>query len=273
MGMRATAIGPVRTRRSFEEAVSQIAEAIRAGDFGVGDRLPSERVLATTMEISRPTLREALRVLREAGVLASLDGALTVVSEKIPLGVLERRSELRIGEVAQVLEARRLLEPRVAQLAGMYADEQDLEELGEILERQRAAAGDRERVRLLDTRFHLAIARATRNHVVVELTRSLLRRVEIARDMALRTPVEPRRVIEMHERTLRAITAGDPQAIDAAMDEHLAYLEVIWERESGRPRLRRPPDFLISKAGKSPADGSSRSGGETDSQPVEGTEE
>ena len=244
------AIGPVRTRRSFEEAVWQIAEAIRAGDLAVGERLPSERSLAATMEISRPTLREALRVLREAGVLASRDGALTVASEKIPVGVLERRSELRIGEVAQVLEARRLLEPRVAQLAGLYATEQDLDELGEILRRQRMAAGDRERVRVLDTRFHLAIAKATRNAVVVELTRSLLRQVEIARDMALRAPVEPERVVQMHDRTLRAIAAGDPREIEEAMDEHLAFLEGIWERESGRPRLRVPPDFLISSANR-----------------------
>lgn len=239
---------PVRTRRSFEEALQQIADAIRAGDLQVGDRLPSERVMAERMEISRPTLREAVRVLREAGVLASREGAVTVIAERVPPDVLAQRSELRMGEVAQVLEARRLLEPRVAQLAGLYATDDDLEELAALIARQRAAGADRERVRILDTRFHLAVARASRNQVVVELTRTLLRHVEIARDMALRAAIEPDTVVELHERTLEAIRGGDPATIEAAMDHHLSYLESIWERESGRPRLRPLPQFLISKA-------------------------
>ena len=58
---------PVSSRRTFEEAVEQIAERIKAGDLHVGDRLPSERELAALMRISRPTLREAVKVLAEAG--------------------------------------------------------------------------------------------------------------------------------------------------------------------------------------------------------------
>ncbi len=253
---------PVRTRRSFEEAVQQIADAIRAGDLALGERLPSERVLAEQMGISRPTLREAVRVLREAGVLASREGAVTVIAERIPLGILEERSLLRMGEVAQVLEARRLLEPRVAQLAGLYATDEDLDQLATLVSRQREAGGDRERVRILDTRFHLAIARATRNQVVVELTRTLLRHVEIARDMALRTPIEPERVLELHLRTLEAIRSGDPAAIEAAMDHHLSHLEGIWEQESGRPRLRTPPEFLISRAAGASLGGAALAAGE-----------
>ena len=52
---------PVATRRTFEEAVEQIAEKIKAGDLHTGDRLPSERELAAQMRISRPTLREAIQ--------------------------------------------------------------------------------------------------------------------------------------------------------------------------------------------------------------------
>ena len=60
---------PVSSRRTFEEAVEQIAEKIKSGDLHIGDRLPSERELAAQMRISRPTLREAVRTLAEAGVL------------------------------------------------------------------------------------------------------------------------------------------------------------------------------------------------------------
>lgn len=237
---------PVRTRRTFEEALDQIVDAIRAGDLRLGERVPSERALASRLEVSRPTLREALRILSDAGVLGREQrGALTVLTEEIPHSLIRERSGIRIGEVAQVLEARRLFEPRVAQLAGFYADEDDLAAMRRTIALQRELAADRERVRVLDTRFHLAMARATKNATVLEQMRLLLRHVEIARDMALRTPLEPELIIESHERTLAAIAGGDPEQIDAAMDEHLSFLERLWEAESGRPRLRRLPPFLL----------------------------
>jgi DNA-binding FadR family transcriptional regulator len=236
---------PVRSRRTFEEALEQIADAIRAGDLRAGDRLPSERTLAAQMEISRPTLREAMKVLTEAGVVESRSDGTYVRSEWLPVELIEQRSQMRLGEVAQVLEARRLFEPRVALLAAAYATEADLEAMQQTIDLQREAPADRERVRVLDTRFHLAMARATRNDIVVAQMQLLLRHVEIARDMALRAPIEPEQVIHTHERTLQAIARAQPDEIEAAMDGHLAYLERIWEEESGRPRLRQPPPFLL----------------------------
>jgi|SRR6185437_6581945 len=106
---------PVGTRRTFEEAVEQITDSIF-----VGDRLPAERTLAALMQISRPTLREAIRVLTDAGVLeVKRSGGTSVASDYVPRDVIRGRSELRVSEVTAVLETRRLLEPRVAQLAAL----------------------------------------------------------------------------------------------------------------------------------------------------------
>ena len=82
---------PVATRRTFEEAVEQIAEKVKAGELHVGDRLPSERELAARMRISRPTLREAVKVLAEAGVLEvrrGQAGGIFVAAELVPRDVL-----------------------------------------------------------------------------------------------------------------------------------------------------------------------------------------
>ncbi|MBI4501172.1 MAG: FadR family transcriptional regulator [Gemmatimonadetes bacterium] len=243
---------PVKTRTTFEEAVQQIADAIRAGDLHIGDRLPSERALAHQMAISRPTLREAVKLLAEAGVIevkVGPAGGMFVRSDVIPLDLIEERSKLRISEVSGVLEARRLLEPRVAQLAGLYATETDFEGMQKTIDLQRQHADDRERFLQLDLRFHMRIARATQNSTVVALMRFLLERLEIARDMALRDGTyEPQWAIGIHERTLKAIMSGNPDEVDAAMDEHLSFLERIWEQESGRARLRQPPDFLLPRA-------------------------
>ncbi len=241
--MADVAFSPVQTRRTFEEAVAQIAERITLGDLHPGDQLPSERTLAQQMQISRPTVREALKLLAEAGVVAVRPGArggAVVLDGVVPREVLRRKSDLRVGEVGGVLEARRLLEPRVAQLAGRHARDADLAAMERTIDAQRRIAAEEEflasedRFLALDLQFHLAIAKATGNSTVVSLMRSLLRRLEIARDMALHHPPVVAWSVGIHERTLAAIRANDPDEIDAVMDEHLSALERTWERESGR---------------------------------------
>lgn len=237
----------------FEEVVAQIVEAIRAGDLRAGDKLLPERKLAAQMGISRPTLREAIKVLSEAGVIEVRPGPRGgnfVRSEVVPPGLVERRLEMPIEDIFGLLEARRLFEPRVAQLAALYATEDDFAALRRTIELSREAANDRARFLQLDHRFHLGIARATKNSTIVDMTKALLRRMEVAQDVALRRAHEPEWSIDIHERTLRAIMSGDPEMIEVAMDEHLSFLERIWEEESGRPRLREIPEFLRSHAGE-----------------------
>jgi DNA-binding FadR family transcriptional regulator len=257
-----SAFEPVATRRTFEEAVEQIADRVKSGDLAVGERLPSERELAAQMRISRPTLREAVKVLAEAGVLEvrrGQSGGIFVASELVPRELLRTTTEIRVGEVAGVLEARRLLEPRVAQLAAVHAGEEDFAAMQATIERQRELAGAGDFLKhedlflQLDLKFHLAMARASRNTTVVQLMRHLFKRLEIARDMAVHAPLVPDWVIDIHERTLAAIRAADFEQIDEVMDEHLAQLEQIWERETGRGLVRPLPDFLQPVAERSRA--------------------
>ena len=251
---------PVSTRRTFEEAVEQIAEKIKSGELHLGDRLPSERDLAAQMRISRPTLREAVKTLVEAGVLEvrrGQSGGIFVAAEVVPRALVHSRQEIRFGEVAGVLEARRLVEPRVAQLAAVHANEDDFAAMARTIERQRELAASDDFLRhedlflQLDLKFHLAMARATRNTTIVALMRSLLGQLEIARDMAMHAPLVPDWTIAIHERTLSAVRSADFAHIDEVMDEHLAQLEQIWERETGRGLVRPLPDFLQPVAERS----------------------
>ena len=99
----------------------------------------------------------------------------------------------------------------------------------------------------LDLAFHLGIARSTGNSTVVSLMRSLFRRLELARDMAMHAPTIPEWTIDIHERTLDAIRSADFELIDEVMDEHLAQLEQVWEDETGRGMVRPLPDFLAAR--------------------------
>jgi GntR family transcriptional repressor for pyruvate dehydrogenase complex len=224
----------VRTRHTFEEAAGQIAEKVRSGELRTGDKLPSERDLAVQMEISRPTLREAVRVLVDAGVLEvrrGPGGGMFVASDVVPVELVRQRSSDRFSEVGPVLEARRLLEPGVAQFAAARATEADLEALGRSIAAMRdiVARGygpeDEDRFLQLDMQFHLALARAAGNPAVETLMRTLFRQLEIARDMAMHLPLVPEWTIDIHERTLDAIRAGDADEVAAVMDEHLGQLE------------------------------------------------
>jgi DNA-binding FadR family transcriptional regulator len=248
---------PVGPRRTFEGAVAQIADRIRFGSLKRGDRLPSERELAAALRISRPTLREAVRVLTKAGALEVRKGAgggIFVASDFVPLALVRMESDLRLQEVGGVLEARRLIEPRVAQLAGAHGREDAFLPLDQVIADQRRilSEGDmleREDAFLqLDTRFHLHIALATGNDAIVSIMRNLLRKLEIARDLAMHEVPTGPWVVEIHEKTVAALRSGDLESIDRVMDEHLAGMETAWERSSGQPMLRPIPDFLRSEA-------------------------
>jgi GntR family transcriptional regulator, transcriptional repressor for pyruvate dehydrogenase complex len=251
---------PVRTRRTFEEAAEQIAEKVRAGELRAGDKLPGERTLAAQMEISRPTLREAIKVLVDAGLLLvrrGPGGGMFVASDVVPVELVRQRSTMRLGEVASVLEARRLLEPRVAQLAAVRAVEADflalersIESAREIVERGYTPE-DEDRFLQLDVQFHLALARASGNPTVETLMRALIRQLEIARDMAMHLPVVPEWTVDIHERTLAAVRSGDLAEVDVVMDEHLGQLERTWEKETARALIRPLPDFLLPVTARS----------------------
>jgi len=162
-----------------------------------------------------------------------------------------RRAAVRIGEVGGVLEARRLLEPRVAQLAALHGGVADFTAMQRTIDRQAAIAhaperflANEDRFLALDVQFHLGIARATGNATIVGLVRTLLRRLEIARDMAMHVPPTVERSLEIHQETLEAIRSGDMRRVEEIMDVHLAQLEGTWEQESGRSHMRAIPDFL-----------------------------
>jgi GntR family transcriptional regulator, transcriptional repressor for pyruvate dehydrogenase complex len=235
-----TLFTPVQTRRTFEEAADQIAEKVRTGELRTGDRLPGERSLALQMEISRPTLREAVKVLVDAGVLEvrrGPGGGMYVATDVVPTELVRHSASLRLAEIAAVLEARRMLEPRVAQLAAERATAEDLEALERSIDAMRRLVDGgwhprhEDRFLQLDVQFHLALARAAGNPMVETLMRTLFRQLEIARDMAMHVPLVPEWTIGIHERTLAALRGGDPDEVAAVMDEHLGQLERTTEGE------------------------------------------
>src|SRR2546425_4922203 len=158
----------VRTPRVYEHIVAQIEHAIFAGGYRCGDRLPPERELVRQFHASRVAVREALRTLEHRGLVEVRHGASGGHFVRQVDGELLRRdftTLLRLGPVAlaQLTEARLLIEPEVARLAAIRCTEGDVGTLRTAVEERAAVVMAGRPPRPLDLVFHRAVAAAARN--------------------------------------------------------------------------------------------------------------
>jgi len=253
---------PVQLVRPAEVVAHRIAEAIRAGDVKLGERLPSEQNLSGQLQVSRPTLREAIKLLVAARVLEvrpGSSGGIFVVNQSVPteLGG-QPLPEMPMDDLAVVMEARRLIEPQVARMAAAFGTPADFQAMREAV--ALSAEGTRpfrskritrkglQMVTLASTRFNIAVARATQNSMIVQMMELLLRRMEPVRLRALAELDDPTLSTRTLADCLAAIESGEPEAIDRATFERIGLLEASWERATGK-RLRRRPLLRVVAQG------------------------
>ncbi|MBN9063323.1 MAG: FadR family transcriptional regulator [Rhizobiales bacterium] len=244
---------PVSKRLVSEEIARRISDAVRAGKLRKGDRLPSERALAEQFGVSRPTIREAGRLLVEAGLVTIRPGAqggMIVASEYAPYAFLGSEPRLRPGEMFEILELRRLILPWVAQEAASYANDDDFDRMHAAVafgrqELQRLAtapfsADSAELIVTASARFDLALAQATGNSLVLRLMDMLLRWLAPLRLMTLERKDDLVPAIDVVEQTLAALESGDRAKVAEVIEYRLQVLERALEQRSGRmPRAKR----------------------------------
>lgn len=215
----------VRAGNAFEETVERLLQAVRLGVVGPGERLPSERELSSRLNVSRVTLREAIRALQEAGYLESRRGRYggTFVSHELPRP--NRRALRRAAEEAGIdlhdaLLHRHVLETGSAEAAAGRAltEAERAHLLGRLAD---AAEADLRSYRRMDSRLHLAIAEVTASASLTAAVADVRMRLNELLDAI---PLLERNIThsnEQHERIVRAILDGDPASARQAMAEHL----------------------------------------------------
>lgn len=221
---------PMHDPRMHERVVDQITFAIRSGVYRVGDRLPSVEQMATAMQVSKPTVGEAIRVLSDFGVVQSrrgVHGGVTVVSDNIPITLLRLAKSSAESSLRELLEARRPVEMEIARLAAERAVADDLESMQDSIDRLVAVgAGSDWTVRLhFDHFFHYAMGRAARSDLLAYYQHQILEGITTLVQDYFAQVEDPDVVAELHSRTLDAIRDGTLDDVDRVMDEHLAYLE------------------------------------------------
>ena len=242
----------VRTRSVASDVVSQIADRLRSGELKVGDVLPGERVLAAQMDVSRPTVSAAMTRLAEAGVLRrrpGRQGNAEIISIWIPDDLAEAPAPvgaLEADDIFRVLEARKTLEPRIAQLAAFRATEDDFVALQESIDLLAANGNDINRAEQAELLFHRIMWRAARNSSLQAMMLGLEQELAPIHDMMLRTPEDYAAGIERHTTTLAALKRGDPEEIEEEMYRHLGHFEGIVVDVLQRTPHRQMPAFLLA---------------------------
>ncbi len=224
---------PIPRSRAHELVLDAIEEQVAAGRLAVGDMLPPERELATRLQVSRASVREAIRILESQGVLQSQVGSGRSAGTRVtalPSEGLTRLLRMHIGlsnfPLDDVAEARIALERASAMLAAQQAGEDELASIGEALASLEEAATVGE-FNDADTAFHVAIAEAAGNRLVADLTtaiRSSLRQTILEAFHAHDSPAEVQVTLqEQHRRIHQAIVDGDPQRSAELVEEHIRF--------------------------------------------------
>ena len=228
-----TVFQPIKPKKISEEIVQQIKQLISSGDLKPGERIPSERELATMLGVSRPSVREAIMVLEAMGFLESRQGGGTYVRSLTEVTIADPLSSIVGSKEPQILyaltEVRMGLETWSAYLAAKRAtDEQvkQMRDLYEIMEKQAAEGGwDAE----IDAKFHYIITEATHNTIQVHVLDSIHSLFQTNIMVALSEFYQKEgyleRLLTQHRDILEAIEARNPEQAQQAMRTHLEMVE------------------------------------------------
>ena len=224
-------LAPVVRERLYEQVAQQIQELIIAHGWPAGNRIPTERELGEQFGVSRTVVREALKALSERGLVIIRPGRGTFVADK---GAGALREPMRLFfqrhnvSYENLVEARRVLEVEIAGLAAERAESIHMSEMGDAIEKMDAAlaSSNREMYVEADQTFHLVMAQATQNKMLVMLTESISGLLRESRWLIFDVGGAPARGQQHHGALLEAIQRGDVPGARKAMRDHLDQVGV-----------------------------------------------
>jgi GntR family transcriptional regulator, transcriptional repressor for pyruvate dehydrogenase complex len=230
----------VTTSRLYEQIVQQIEESILKGALKPGDQLPAERDFARQFGVSRTAVREAVKALREKGLVEAYPGRGTFVTNGTPPSVRQSLGRMMRADqsegTAQLVEVREILEPEIAGLAASRVDEEAIATMREAVEVMDNAKGDPEAFIEADLDFHLALAEAAANPLILSLIDSIVAVLRDQRMTIFKVDGGPERGQYHHKKILEAIEHRDPQGAREAMRAHLKQVREDSEGPGHRSR-------------------------------------
>ena len=229
----------VRTSRLYEQIVQQIEDSILKGTLKAGDQLPAERDLAQRFGVSRTAVREAVKALREKGLVEAYSGRGTFITDGTSQAVRQSFDLMvKIGQPegsTDLAEVRSILEPEIAALAAERASEADRATLREAVDVMDRALKDADAYIEADLDFHLALAEAAANPLILSLIDSIVGLLREQRLRIFRVEGGPERGQVHHKRILGAMEKRDANRARAAMKAHLEQVREDSEASATKP--------------------------------------
>jgi GntR family transcriptional regulator, transcriptional repressor for pyruvate dehydrogenase complex len=218
-----TVIEPIRRSRLYQSIVEQIEGLLEKGDLRPGDQLPPERQLAEQFQVSRASVREALRTLELLGIVETRAGGGTFVRQTSPDDLARPLTGLisRGHSLADVIEFRGLIEPAIAALAAERITQTQLTELEQIFATQERKVAAGEPYADEDTRFHELIGEASRNELLTTMLGVVWDVMRESREQWLQTNQRAHSSLDAHRRILAALGAHDGEAARRAAADHI----------------------------------------------------
>ena len=215
----------VQSSRLYEQIVKQIEDSIERGELKEGDQLPAERELALQFGVSRTAVREAVKALREKGLVEAYPGRGTFITSETSNSIrltFDRmiKSGPRDGTL-HLVEVREILEPEIAALAAKRVTEENLNELREAIGIMDGAKTDPHTYIEADLDFHLALAEAAANPLILSLIDSIVGVLREQRLSIFKVEGGPERGQYHHKRILEAVENHDSSGARDAMRAHL----------------------------------------------------
>jgi GntR family transcriptional repressor for pyruvate dehydrogenase complex len=221
-------VEPIQTSRTFESAIENILEGIERARLRTDDRLPTEEDLSTQLGISKPTLRQALRVLERSGLLRvrpGKGGGIFMDSDVVPVDAITQNVEVEAEDAIDVLRGRRVLESAITTLSARVATDEDFAGIERTIDLLRRNLGDRPRVIGANAMFHRAVIRACRNRTLQSAMRNVESELAPIRDTYAGGLERDEETVDIHQRQLDAMRARDLPALALVLDEHFRMLE------------------------------------------------
>ena len=234
---------PIERRNTYELVADSLLALISERHLKPGDALPTERELMQHYGVGRSSVREALRMLESKGLIsAGGSGAFVVADFRNPLNdSLSLLLAVEEGSLRELFEVRRILEGEAVALATDRGNESYLERMRAATELMREGLVDREEYIEADVAFHLTIAEATQNRLILHLMHAIRDQLERALGSIYKIPGSPEQSIEDHGLIIAAMSEGRPDEARERMREHLGRVEEAVDAataKSGRSRKR-----------------------------------
>lgn len=224
---------PIKNTKVYEQVADQIQDMIVNGTLQGGDKLPSERQLAEELQVSRTSIREALRALQIMGLIEVRQGEGSYINQNFeqclfqPLSIMFM---LQKSKPEEIIELRKTIEVETAYLAAKRADDEEIEKLRGIIEQLKVLKdlNDENASVVVDKEFHYCIAKASKNQLLVNVLNVISdlmdKFIKEARGMILIDERNKEVLIHQHEAIFKGLESRDPEAAADAMRTHIKFI-------------------------------------------------